>query len=178
MKLQWLQSSVKNEALALIQHLSLSSDNYIVAKERLDKRFNNEESIKHMLFQSLLNFKCEPNPKYTKTLASVTGLNNALEELKTVHGVDLGEKFQEEILREILFYNLPVPIRQVLINKLNKNYPSSKEILDNVEDAVIQLNLLESYNSPKNGSREPKVTTSDAKAKDVTTFNVNHKKNY
>ena len=97
-KLQWLQSSVKGDAAPLVKHLSLSDGNYAVAKGKLENKYNNPDSIKHTLLQSILSFKCETNPKFTKCQASVTGFNNALVELKTIHEVDSGDKFQEEIL--------------------------------------------------------------------------------
>ena len=40
-KLQWLQSSVKGDALLLIKYLSANDANYKTAKERLVKRYNN-----------------------------------------------------------------------------------------------------------------------------------------
>ena len=64
-------------------------------------------------------------------------------ELKIIHRVDTAEKILQEILHEIIFYNLPVPIRQGLIDKLGNNYPSFKEMLELVEDVVTKLNLLE-----------------------------------
>ena len=118
---------------------------------------------------------CETNLKFTKTLAAVTVLNNALEELKTNHGVDTDDKFQEEIFREIIFHNLPVPIRQGLIDKFGKNYPSSKEMLEKFEDVVTKLDLLESYNPSKNVAKVPKVNASNTESNDLTTINnVNH----
>ena len=66
----------------------------------------NSDSIKLMLLQLILAFICKTNSKFNMALAVLTGFNNALEELKTTHKVDTGENFQEEILREILFYNL------------------------------------------------------------------------
>merc|ERR1711942_211544 len=69
-----------------------------------------------------------------------------------------------------------VPIRQALIYKLGKNYPSSMEMLKKFEEVVTQLNLLDSSNPSENSANKPNVMTSNANSNDVTTFNVNHSK--
>ena len=71
-----------------VSYLSLTDANYKVAKERLEKKYSNKESIKHTLLQTILGFKGETNPKFTKCSAAVTGFNNALVELETIHEVD------------------------------------------------------------------------------------------
>ena len=81
----------------------------------------------------------------------------------------------EELKREILFYNLPAPIRKGLIEATGKNYPTSQEILTKYEEVVTKLNLLDGPNQPKVSVKE-KVITSSAQANEVTTFNVSHKK--
>ena len=91
-KLQWLQSSVKGEKVPLIRHLSLTEANYLVARQRLEKKYNKKEAIKHSLIQTVLGFKCESNPRFTQCTAAITGFNNALEELRTVHEVDTAIK--------------------------------------------------------------------------------------
>ena len=176
-KLQWLQSSVKGDASLMIKHLTLTDANYDLALGKLEKRYSNPDSIKHSLLQTVLNFKCEANPKFTKALGAVTGFTNALDELRTTHELNTGDKMRDEILREILFYGLPIPLRQGLIEVCKKNYPSLDEMLSNFEDVVIKLNLLDpsnSSNSSKSVNKEPNSTTSDSS--DITTFNVNHSK--
>ena len=64
-RLQWLQQCIKGDALHLIKNLSLDNDNYIVALDKLKARYLNKGPVKHSLLQSLLNFKCVANPKYT-----------------------------------------------------------------------------------------------------------------
>ena len=48
-RLQWLKSSVKGDALMLIKHLSATDDNFKLARDRLIKRYNNSEVLKHNL---------------------------------------------------------------------------------------------------------------------------------
>ena len=174
-KLQWLQSSVKSDALLLIKHLSPSNANYAIALERLEKRFNNPEVIKHNLVQSILNFKADSNPRYTKVVSAITGFANALEELKTKHNIDDDKKMLEEYNREILFYNLPAPIRKGLITLTGNNFPTSEQILKRYEEVVTRLNLTEGAKQNKVITKE-KVITSGAQVNDVSTFNVAHKK--
>ena len=121
-KLQWLQSCVKGDALLIIKHLTPSDANYKTALERLEKRFNNPEVIKHNLVQSILSFKADSNPRFTKVVSAVTGFANALEELRTKHIIDNDVKMLEEFKREILFYNLPAPIREGLILATGENF--------------------------------------------------------
>ena len=74
---------MKGDAAPLVKHLSLTNANYAVAKGKLEAKYNNPDSIKHTLLQSILAFKCETNPKFTKCQAAVTGFNNVLVELET-----------------------------------------------------------------------------------------------
>ena len=173
-RLQWLKSSLKGEALMLIKHLSPSDANYNTARDRLVKRYNNPDVLKHGLVQTLLSFKAESNPRFTKVMSSMTGFCNALEELKTTHSIDTADKLLEELKREILFYNLPIPIRQGLIEKLQKNYPTSEEIIQKYEEVVTKLNLLENSSQPKASAKETKAATPSDR-NDLTTFSVNHK---
>ena len=173
-KLQWLQSSVKADALLLIKHLSPSNDNYPIALERLEKRFNNPQLIKHNLIQSILNFKADSNPRYTKVVSAMTGFANALEELKTKHGIDDDKNMLEEYNREVLFYNLPAPIRKGLITLTGTNFPTSQQILTRYEEVVTRLNLTEG--AKQKVITKEKVIASGAHPKDVSTFNIVHKK--
>ena len=67
-KLQWLKSSVEGqEATGLIKHFSLTNANYPIALKRLKDRYSDPDVVKHSLFQSILSFKCEAGPKFTKT---------------------------------------------------------------------------------------------------------------
>ena len=153
-RLQWLKSSCKGDALMLIQHLSATEENFKLAKDRLIKRYNNPDVLKHNLLQNILSFKAESNPRFTKVMSSMTGFCNALEELKTTHSIDTDAKMLEELKREILFYSLPIPIRQGLMENLAKNYPTSEEIISKYEEVVTKLNLLDSSNQAKTSVKE------------------------
>ena len=49
-------------------HLSLSEENFETALDRLKARYSNPDVVKHSLFQSILSFRCEAGPKFSKTL--------------------------------------------------------------------------------------------------------------
>ena len=102
MRLQWLKSCVKGDALLLIKHLSATDANFKLARDRLVKRFNNPEVLKHNLVQTLLSFKAESNPRFTKVMSNMTGFCNALEELKTTHSIDTDAKIVEELKRDFI----------------------------------------------------------------------------
>ena len=107
-KLQWLKTSVEGQdAVGLIKHFSLTNANYPIALKRLKDRYSDPDVVKHSLFQSILSFKCEAGPKFSKTLAAMTAFENTLEELKTAHRLPIGELLCKELLREICFYILP-----------------------------------------------------------------------
>lgn len=54
-KLQFLKSKLKGEAEKLVQHLNISSENYQVAWEILNNRFNNTKLIFTSHVNTLLN---------------------------------------------------------------------------------------------------------------------------
>lgn len=60
-KMQHLKSKVKGEAEKLIQHLKISSENYQICWEILNKRYNNKKMIFNSHVDYLLNL---PNMKY------------------------------------------------------------------------------------------------------------------
>ena len=76
--------SIKGDAFQLIKNVSLESANYDIAVTRLKTKYLNHETIKHTLLQSVLNFRRESGPRYSKTLSAITALANAIDELKKI----------------------------------------------------------------------------------------------
>ena len=140
-KLQWLQSSVEGEAVGLIKHFSLSDDNYAIALQRLTDRYSNPDVVKHSLLQSIISFKCDSGPKYSKTLSAITAFSNTLDELRTAHGLPKEGLLCNELLRELCFYNLPSEVKIGLIDETGSNYPSIDEILAKINKVIIKLNI-------------------------------------
>ena len=98
-KLQWLRQCLKGEALMLIKNLSVEDDgNYKVAMQKLKDNYLDEGTVKHTLLQNLLNFKAVTNPKFAKTKTELINFFNALDELKTVHKLPMGEQLCKELL--------------------------------------------------------------------------------
>ena len=114
---------MEGDAAGLIKHFSLSEENFEIALNRLKARYSNPDVVKHSLFQSILSFKCEAGPKFSKTLSAMTAFANTLDELRTVHKLPIGELLCKELLREICFYNLPSDVRIGLIEETGSNYP-------------------------------------------------------
>ena len=172
-KLQWLKTSVEGqEAVGLIKHFSLSNENYPIALNRLKERYSDPDVVKHSLFQSILSFKCEAGPKFSKTLAAMTAFENTLEELKTTHKLPIGESLCKELLREICFYNLPSDVRRGLIEATGSNYPPIADILTNLNKVITKLNITGYSSSSTKINSELNMSNS----KEVSTFNVNHSK--
>merc|ERR1712121_311825 len=167
-------TSVEGDAVGLIKHLSLSEDNYQTALNRLNNRYCNPDVVKHALFQSILKFKCEAGPKFSKTLAAVTAFSNALDELNTVHNIPVEGAGYKELLREICFYNLPSEVRIGLIEETGNNFPTISEILKKLDKVIIKLNIKGSITSTSKSSSES--NTSISSSNEVSTFNVGHSK--
>ena len=70
-----------------------------------------------------------------------------LEDLKTVHKLPYGEKLCKELLREIVFYNLPSEVKIELINACGSNYPDIDEISDKYNQVIRKLNITDFSNS-------------------------------
>merc|ERR1712215_520079 len=94
-----------------------------------------------MGLQSLISFKCDSGPKFSKTQSAATAFSNALDELRTVHNLPSGEELSKELLREIMFYNLPSEVRKGLIEETNNNYPAITEIITKLDKVIIKLNI-------------------------------------
>ena len=172
-KLEWLKSSISGDAQALIKNLSLEDVNYAIALKRLEDKYLNNEYIKEKLITSILKFKCDNKLQISKIPSMITSLCNDLDELKNSHEIDPYEGSGGEFVRHILYHGLPDKIRSGLIQKLNKNYPSLKEILDNFQFVVNAINLSNSSN-PSSSSASGNPVSNPAH---VTTFNVHSESN-
>ena len=171
-KLQWLQTSVEGEAVGLIKHFSLVEDNYAIALKKLTDRYSNPDVVKHMLFQSILSFKCEAGTKFSKTQSAMTAFSNTLDELRTVHNLPIGDLLCKELLREICFYNLPSEVRKGLIEETNNNYPPIAEIITKLDKVITKLNITGCSSSSSKSNSQSNVTNSNLNG--ITTLNVNH----
>ena len=173
-KLQWLQTSVENEAVGLIKHFSLVDDNYEIALKKLKDRYSNPDVVKHLLLQSIISFKCDSGPKFSKTQSAATAFSNALDELSTVHNLPYGEELSKELLREIMFYNLPYEVRKGLIEETNNNYPPITEIIAKLDKVITKLNITGISSTTSKNNSQSNVTKSNLN--EITTMNVNHSK--
>ena len=155
-KLEWLQSSVKGEAYLLIGNLTLEDDNYDIAVKSLKDKYLDPDTVKHTLLQSILNFNCEAGARYAKLDSAVVALLNNLNELKTVHSLDIGEELCKELLRELVFYKLPAEVGLGLVDACGTNYPSFTDIVAKLQQVIKKLNLGKDLSSKKQNSPHPK----------------------
>ena len=174
-KLEWLKSSIKGEAANLIKNFSLSDSNYKVALQKLEQKYLNPAVVRHSIIQSILNFKCESGPRYSKVESAINNLANDLEELKNIHKLDIGAELCTEILRELTFYRLPPEVRLGLIDACNTNYPSFPDILNKINTVIEKLNIGKDHKESKNSQNsnpQPKSGNLDSNDKNQT-FSLN-----
>ena len=146
----------------------MSEDNYQIALNKLKNRYSNPDVVKQSLIQSILSFKCEVGPKFSKSLSAMTAFSNTLDELSAVHNLPSGELLCNELLREMCFYNLPSEVRIGLIEETGNNYPPIADILNKLDKVIIKLNIKGSSNSSFKSNSESNVSKSSSN--EISTF--------
>lgn len=102
-KMQHLKSKVKGEAEKLIQHLSISSDNYQVCWDILNNRYNN----KKLIFTSHLNTILNSQTMQYQTAANIKKLHDTANEcLNAIKKLDVDISTWDPILVHLLSQKL------------------------------------------------------------------------
>ncbi|XP_068229592.1 uncharacterized protein [Palaemon carinicauda] len=138
----YLHGYLRGYALKVVKHLTISDRNYHLAIEMLKEEFLDVSYIIDETFKNILS--AAPSAGYDKEFSSAKVYLNEIKsyphELKA-HNIDLlevgssGHKF----VSHIVFNKLPIPIKRVLVHKLNTNYPNISDILSNYNEIIKTL---------------------------------------
>jgi len=140
-KFTYLKTYLKGYANKLVQHLQVNETNYKVALDLLNSEFLNVEALVDDLLKKLLQLKPEFDPSYLKTKIFLGEMRCLVSDLG-IYGYDfINEKAGGKMLSHFVFHRLPTLFQQELVRKLNNNYPSFQDILDNYVDVIKTINL-------------------------------------
>lgn len=88
-KLQYLKSVVKGEALQLIQHFNITSDNYEEAWDKLEARFNKKKHIVYHHIKNFMNLPTTSQPN-SQQIREITSSSDAI--LRAFKALDYNER--------------------------------------------------------------------------------------
>jgi hypothetical protein len=142
-KLIYLKSYVVGYASKLLSHLQISDENYLLALELLRKEFLNKTTLRNELYRKLIDCKLIKSSEvgYTSTKIDLSNIRCILADL-VQHGRDLlKDEASNEFISHIVISKLPYDFKLELVRKLNNNYPSVEQVLDNYDDIIVTLNM-------------------------------------
>ncbi|KAL0803354.1 hypothetical protein ABMA28_017417 [Loxostege sticticalis] len=172
-KMQFLKSKVKGEAERLIQHLQISSDNYLVCWEILNNRYNNTKLIftSHMnILFGLPNMQQQSLGLIKKMYDTTTECLHAIKNL----GIDIST--WDPILVHILSQKLDTETHKDYIESLknSRELPNLQEFLDFMES---KFTSLESSRRKQDSAPQKTHSQQQLSATRKTFHNFNNRQN-
>ena len=173
-KLSYLFGYVKGYALKLINHLSISDENYMVALQLLKEEFLDVNYIIDETFKNIL--KVTPSEEFDSEFTNVrlylAEVRSYLHEL-TAYKVDLltEETAGNLFVSHIIFNKLPRIVRKELITRADNSYPTLADIFLNYKEVLKTLSRTVSgrkgprkdskpfWNNPSLKQKEDKIPT-------------------
>ena len=196
-KLTYLRSYLTDYALKIISHLTINDDNYDIALKLLKEEFLDEDYIADEFFKQLCNNAPKYDPEFNNVRQYLNETRAILYELKT-YNVDLLEvgTAGSKLASHVIFAKLPNIIKRELVHKVNTNYPSINDLLENYNEIIKTLSRTSYKKDKNNASNNDKDTKNQqsnkslqsnkylkegAKPKQATTlenFNTNTNNNF
>ena len=142
-KLAYLVGYLRDYALTVVKHLSITDENYHVAIQMLEQEFMDKEFIIEETLRNIM--KSYPSSsvdmEYTSIKIYLNEVRSYLSELQR-HGVDLLDENSGgyRLISHIIFERLPPLVKREFIHLLAKNYPSISEIFNNYNKVLSTLN--------------------------------------
>ena len=130
-KQTYLYGYLRDHALKVVKHLTISDSNYLLAIKMLKQEFLDVNYVIDETYKNIL--KAAPSvdydPEYTSSKMYLNEMRSYLHELKT-HNIDLlqDRTAGHSLISRIVFNKLPVNLRRELIHRTSNNYPSLDEV--------------------------------------------------
>jgi len=140
-KFTYLKTYLRGYALKVLQHLQVNDENYEVALKLLESEFLNRKAVIDDLYQKLLSLKPKPDPTFLETKLFLNEVRCVLSDLKHYKRDLLSNESSAEFVSHLVFHKLPAVVRDEFIIRLDTNYPSLDQILDNYVEIIRKLNL-------------------------------------
>ena len=136
-KLTYLRSYLTDYALKIISHLTINDSNYDIAINLLKEEFLDEEFITDEFLKQLCNESPKYDPDFNNVRQYLNETRAILYELQS-YNVDLllDNTAGSKLASHIVFSKLPNIIKKELVHKVNSNYPSLKDLLENYNDII------------------------------------------
>nr|XP_049702276.1 uncharacterized protein LOC126055742 [Helicoverpa armigera] len=137
-KMQFLKSKIRGEAERLIQHLPISSDNYTVCWDILNRRYNN----KKLIFTSHINMLLDLPVLKHQALAPIKKMHDVTQEcLNAITNLGVDISTWDPLLVHLLDQKLDVDSHSEYIDSLKdrRELPVLKDFLDFLEKKFTAL---------------------------------------
>ena len=163
-KQTYLYGYLRDYALKVVKHLTISDSNYLLAIQMLKQEFLDVNYIIDETYKNIL--KAAPSvdydPEYTSSKMYLNEMRSYLHELKT-HNIDLlqDRTAGHSLISHIVFNKLPVNLRRELIHRTSNNYPSLNEVFCHYNEAIKTLKkttFLKKKTGNKQFSKQSTVT--------------------
>ena len=144
-KQTYLYGYLRDYALKVVKHLTISDSNYLLAIQMLKQEFLDVNYIIDETYKNIL--KAAPSvdydPEYTSSKMYLNEMRSYLHELKT-HNIDLLQDGTagHSLISHIVFNKLPVNLRRELIHRTSNNYPSLDEVFYLYNEVIKTLKRL------------------------------------
>lgn len=155
-KFSYLKTYLRGYAEKLVQHLQVDDANYPVAINLLKSEFQNKEFIVNDLIKKLLDLKITFDSNFLNTKLFINEVRCIISDLK-LYEINLMENNSAlTLLTGIVFTKLPSLFRQELVRKVDKDFPSFKDVLENYSAVINTLNIRQIKSSDKPKSQPSK----------------------
>ena len=168
-KLAYLIGYLRDYALSIVKHLSISDDNYEVAVKMLKQEFLDQNFIINETYKNIM--LATPNlssdPDYSSVKTYLNEIRAYIYELKA-QGIDLLVKDSAglSLISHLIFNKLPAEVKGEFIHYLGESYPKLTDVFENYHTVLAILSQTKSVkpkqpiiksNPPKYYGAKPKV---------------------
>ena len=141
-KLTYLLGYLRDYALKIVKHLTITDCNYLIAIQMLKNEFLDVQFIVDETFKNILNASpnMEFDAEYTSVKMYINEIKAYLYELK-YQKIDLLEKDTagHRLISHIVFSKLPLEVKREMVHKVSDNYPTITDIFDNYNEVIKTL---------------------------------------
>ena len=148
-KFTYLKTYLKGYALKLVQHLTVTDENYDEALKLLRAEFLNINALIHDLFKKLLELKPKFDANFLGTKLFISEVRCILSDLNNYQCNLLQDDASNTFVSHIIFEKLPFSFRQELVRKCNDNYPNLDVIFTNYTEVIKTLMIRQGSTIPK-----------------------------
>jgi len=153
-KLIYLKSLLQGNALKIISSLTVNGDNYETAKKLLIKEYDDPDYRIAHLIDSITNYENWHNLSPLQLLDNLVAVRSSIFALQTLGLNIVSEHASSTIIARLVYSKSPNYFRRALYQKLQNNYPTLDDIMNNFSILLRQMTEFTSSRSMTNTSKE------------------------